>query len=81
MITTIKNYYLAYGIKQSINSPFLKADFPLLKKVHALASVNDFILKDSCPFKTSISNIPLLFTITLLFKNLVNFFFFQIFFF
>ena len=65
-----KNFYWPpKGLKHSINSPFLKADFPLLNRAQAFASVKDLILKDSWPFNTSTSKVPLLFITTLLFKN------------
>ena len=40
-------------------------------------SVKDLILKDSCPFNTATCKVPLLSIKTLLFKNLVKFFFFE----
>jgi len=45
-----------------------------LNRPQTLDSTNDLILKDSCPFKTSISSFPSLVEVNLAFKNLVKFF-------
>ena len=45
------------------------------KLPHTFALTKEFILKDSCPFKISISNFPLLVEVNFPFKNLVKFFF------
>ena len=66
------SYWPPKRSKHSINVPFLKVDLPLLNKAQVFALVNDLILKDSWPFKTSTSKVPFLFVDTLAFKNFVK---------
>ena len=63
------------GKKQLTISPFLNFDLPAGNKVQIFDLMNDFILKDSCPFKISTSIFPFLVVLNLLLANLVKFFF------
>ena len=57
------------GKKQSTISPFINFDLPAGNKTQILDFTNDFILKDSCPFKISTSNFPSLVVLNLLLTN------------
>ena len=63
------------GKKQLTISPFLNFDLPAGNKVQIFDLTNDFILKDSWPFKISTSIFPFLVVFNLLLANLVKFFF------